>query len=130
MFNPLPDTCAHHAQVQRDAPPELIKKQYFLLARKWHPDKNPGNDECKQRFQKLGEAYQVLSDADLRAAYDRKGKDGVKDVDFMNHADFFAMLFGNSKFEGLTGELMLTTMARSGGTLKQEQVRHVCIAAC
>lgn len=45
--------------MSRDAEGALIKRQYYQLARQWHPDKNPGSQEATRRFQLLGEAYQV-----------------------------------------------------------------------
>lgn len=52
-----------------------IKRQYYLMARKLHPDKNPDDPGAKEKFQKIGEAYQVLSDVQLRKKYDeRQGK--------------------------------------------------------
>jgi len=59
--------------VQRNADAEEIKKAYRKLALKFHPDKNPGDKNCEEKFKELGEAYEALSDAQKRAAYDQYG---------------------------------------------------------
>jgi molecular chaperone DnaJ len=59
--------------VARDASDEQIKKAYRKLALKYHPDKNPGDKTAEEKFKELGEAYEVLSDPQKRAAYDRFG---------------------------------------------------------
>lgn len=45
--------------VPRDASSDTIKRRYYILARKMHPDKNPDDPQAKERFQRLAEAYQV-----------------------------------------------------------------------
>src|SRR3954466_14789748 len=59
--------------VERNAAGEEIKRAYRKLAVKFHPDKNPDDPQAEDRFKELGEAYDVLMDADKRAAYDRYG---------------------------------------------------------
>jgi molecular chaperone DnaJ len=59
--------------VPRNAGQEDIKKAYRTLAMRWHPDRNPENDEVVQRFKDITEAYRTLSDPDKRARYDRLG---------------------------------------------------------
>lgn len=59
--------------VPRDADEEAIKKAYRKLAVKLHPDKNPGDKTAEEKFKELGQAYEVLSDPQRRAAYDRFG---------------------------------------------------------
>lgn len=60
-------------EVTRSVTEEELKKSYRKLAVKHHPDKNPGDAKAEEKFKELGEAYDVLSDADKRAAYDRYG---------------------------------------------------------
>ncbi len=57
--------------VSRDATVDEIKKTFRSLARKYHPDLNPGNKESEEKFKDLGEAYEVLSDEGKRAQYDQ-----------------------------------------------------------
>jgi len=64
--------------VGRGASQEDIRKAYRRLARKYHPDLNPGDPEAERKFKGLGEAYEVLSDAEKRKAYDRFGREGVR----------------------------------------------------
>jgi molecular chaperone DnaJ len=59
--------------VARDVSADDLKKAYRKLAVKYHPDKNPGDKQAEENFKELGEAYDVLSDADKRSAYDRYG---------------------------------------------------------
>jgi molecular chaperone DnaJ len=63
--------------VNRDASEEDIKKAYRRLAMKWHPDRNPDNPKAEEHFKEAKEAYEVLSDAKKRPAYDQFGHAGV-----------------------------------------------------
>ena len=60
--------------VKRDAKPEEIKKAYRRLARKYHPDVNPGDKAAEERFKQMSEAFDVLSDPKKRKVYDRFGQ--------------------------------------------------------
>ena len=59
--------------VDKGASDADIKKAYRKLAKKYHPDANPNNKEAEAKFKEAGEAYEVLSDSQKRAAYDRYG---------------------------------------------------------
>src|SRR5262245_3594797 len=60
-------------EVERTAVDGELKAAFRKLAMKWHPDRNPGDKSCETRFKEINEAYEVLKDADKRAAYDRFG---------------------------------------------------------
>ena len=100
-----------------------IKRAYYLAARKAHPDKNPDDPEAGQKFQRVGEAYQVLSDAALRAKYDSRGKEGLGEHAFVDASAFFAAIFGSDQMEGLVGRLQLATMATAGAELRRDETR-------
>ena len=67
--------------VSRNAPTEEIKKAFRKLAMRYHPDRNR-EDGAEARFKEIGEAYEVLSDSQKRAAYDRYGHAGLQQFDF------------------------------------------------
>ncbi|EUC38793.1 hypothetical protein COCCADRAFT_82127 [Bipolaris zeicola 26-R-13] len=85
-----------------------IKKAYRKLAIKLHPDKNPGDETAHAKFQEIGEAYQILSDEQLRAAYDKHGKEGaMPSSGFEDPSEFFTMIFGGEAFVDWIGEISL-----------------------
>ena len=87
--------------VGKDALKSDIKKSYHKQARKYHPDKvsDPGLEKKNtEKFQKIGEAYEVLSDDKKRKIYDQYGKEGLKDGfngGGMNPFDMFSQFFKN-----------------------------------
>lgn len=64
-------------EVERTSTTEEIKRSYKKLAKKYHPDLNPGDVECEAKFKELNYAYEVLSDEEKRRKYDTFGEDGV-----------------------------------------------------
>ena len=100
-----------------------IKRAYYLAARRLHPDKNLDDPDAGAKFQRVGEAYQVLSDASLRKKYDSRGKEGLGEHAFVDASAFFAAIFGSDQMEGLVGRLQLATMAMAGAELRRDETR-------
>lgn len=81
-----------------------IKKAYYIKAKQYHPDRNTSDATAHQKFQKIGEAYQILSDDALRSTYDKKGKSGVDGRQIMDAGTLYAMFFGSEAFESIIGK--------------------------
>lgn len=110
--------------VSRAVTKEELKKQYRSLARQYHPDVN-GEPDAGERFKEISEAYEVLSDDDKRAAYDRFGHAGVGnggfggfDQGFGGFADIFEEFFGS--FGGASGTRRRRRGPRRGADLRYD----------
>lgn len=99
--------------VARDSEPDVIKKAYRKLAMQLHPDKNPGDKEAEEKFKEAAGAYEILSDPQKRAQYDRFGHQafaggrggghgGFQDAEdiFSHFGDIFGDIFGGGNAGG------------------------------
>ncbi|HMI60251.1 MAG TPA: molecular chaperone DnaJ, partial [Puia sp.] len=97
--------------VSKGAPAEDIKKAYRKVAMQFHPDRNPGDKGAEEKFKEAAEAYEVLSDADKKAQYDRYGHAGLNNGrggagGSMNTEDIFSQfgdIFGDDIFGSFFG---------------------------
>ena len=111
--------------VPRDASAGDIKKAYRQLVRKYHPDANPGNKDAEERFKKINQAYEVLSDQQKRTQYDQFGTvgdipGGGSPFEGFNMGDVFGDIF-ESVFGGGTGRRRANPNApRRGSDLEME----------
>jgi molecular chaperone DnaJ len=113
--------------VNRDADADAIKKAYRKLALQHHPDRNQGSKEAEEQFKEATEAYEVLRDADKRAAYDRYGHAGVRGAgagagfggfNFADALDVFMRDFGAFGMGDIFGATQQRRGSRRGADLR------------
>src|SRR5690242_12563981 len=113
-------------EVERDADEGKLKAAFRKLAMKWHPDKNPGDASSEVKFKEINEAYEVLRDADKRAAYDRFGHAAFEQGG-MGGAHGFGAGFASSFsdiFEDLFGMAGQRRGGRGGGRERGADLRY------
>ena len=114
--------------VSKTAPADEIKKAYRKVAMQYHPDRNPGNKEAEEKFKEAAEAYEILSDADKRAQYDRFGHAGMGNgrgghgPGGMNMDDIFSQ-FGDIFGDDIFGSFFGGQQRRGGGGGRTRGVR-------
>lgn len=115
--------------VTKTASEEEIKKAYRKVAMQYHPDRNPGNKEAEENFKEAAEAYEVLSDADKKAKYDRyghaafaPGSGGFSGSTNVNMEDIFSQ-FGDIFGDDIFGSFFGGGGRRGGGTSRSHGTR-------
>jgi molecular chaperone DnaJ len=108
--------------VPRDADETTIKKAFRRLARELHPDVNKHDPDAEDKFKEAAEAYEVLSDSERRATYDRYGREGLRSGGYAPNfeafgsvSDIFEAFFGGG---GAFGDLFGMSGARAGGPIQ------------
>jgi len=106
--------------VSRDCSEQELKSAYRKQALKYHPDRNPGDHAAEEKFKEASEAYQVLSDADKRAAYDRFGHAGLGGQGF-GAGPFAGSVDLGDIFGDFFGEMFSAGGAGRGGSRSRQQ---------
>ena len=124
--------------VSKDASADDLKKAYRVLAKKYHPDANPGDKEAEAKFKEASEAYAILSDPEKRRQYDQFGHaafdggagfsgGGFSTADFSDifsgMGDLFGDLFGGGGSSGFSGYTR-GTAGRNSGPLRGANIRQ------
>lgn len=113
--------------VSKDATADVLKKAYRKAALQFHPDKNPGDKEAEEKFKEAANAYEILSNPEKRARYDRFGHEAFRggggsyqNVDdiFSNFSDIFGDFFGGGGFGGSTSRRARQTGPARGADLR------------
>ncbi len=112
--------------IERSATEQEIAGAYRKLAMKHHPDRNPGDEEAVERFKEAAEAFEVLSDSEKRARYDRYGHAGIDGMaggapHFRDVGDIFEAfgdIFGDSLFGGMFGSRSRGRRSSRGADVK------------
>ncbi len=103
-------------EVTREVTEGDLKRAYRKMALKFHPDKNPDDEDASNRFKEAAEAYKVLSDANQRAVYDRYGHEGLKGSGFRGFSGMEEIFdFGSDIFGSMFGDLFGFGRSRGGG---------------
>src|ERR1700758_898857 len=125
-------------RIARNATGEEIKRAYRKLAVKFHPDKNPNDPHAEEKFKELGEAYDVLMDADKRAAYDRfghaafaQGGPGMRGG-FHHPFDIFLDVFGGGGGGGVVVAAFLkpSSEVAAAWVTRIAIVARICVTTC
>ncbi|KJP87506.1 hypothetical protein AK88_02810 [Plasmodium fragile] len=113
-------------QVPTNASQNEIKRQYYKLAKEYHPDKC-SDSKAKEQFQKIGEAYQVLGDIERRRRYDKEGKNAINSMQFIDSTFFFTLLFGSEKLDPYIGKLRMVMYVEYEQIYKDEDVQRIIV---
>jgi molecular chaperone DnaJ len=110
--------------LERGASGDEVKSAFRRLAQRFHPDKNPGDEGAQQKFKEINAAYQILSDPEKRAMFDRFGSAGGAAGGGAGGFGFDFSDFGNINMDGIFGDLLRGFGIRTGdrGDLKKEIV--------
>ncbi|MBX5480845.1 MAG: molecular chaperone DnaJ [Myxococcaceae bacterium] len=105
--------------VPRDVQPQELKSAYRRVALKYHPDRNPGDKEAEEKFKEASEAYEVLSDPEKRARYDRFGH-----AQGFNFEGGFSSATINDIFGEIFGDIFGAGRPRRGGKARGADLRY------
>ena len=102
--------------VSRDADESTLKKAYRQVAKKYHPDVNPGDAEAEKKFKEASEAYAILSDPDKRRQYDQFGHAAFdQGAGGAGAGGFGGFDFGGADFSDIFGDLYTSGCNHCGG---------------